>query len=70
MVLNSVVSYWITVVAVRWWGTNIGDIFAFVATLPISLVVSGILLTITLLLWHKQETRRGSEQSLSCGPET
>jgi uncharacterized membrane-anchored protein len=70
MVLNSVVSYWITVVAVRWWGTNIGDIFAFVATLPISLVVSGILLTITLLLWHKQETRRGSGQSLSCGPET
>jgi hypothetical protein len=51
------------VVAVRWWGTNIGDIFAFVATLPISLVVSGILLTIALLLWRKQETRRGSGQS-------
>lgn len=63
MVLTSAVSYWITVVAVRWWGTNVGDIFAFLATLPISLVLSGILMAITLLLWRKRETQCGSDTS-------
>jgi uncharacterized membrane-anchored protein len=58
-VLNSAVSYWIVVVAVRWWGTNVGDILAFVTSLPISLFASGLLLALTLVLWRKRETQRG-----------
>jgi uncharacterized membrane-anchored protein len=57
--LDSAVSYWIVVVAVRWWGTNVGDILAFVTSLSISLIISGLLLVITLVLWRKRETQRG-----------
>jgi len=59
-VMNSIVSYWVVVVAVRWWGTNVGDILAFVTSLSISLIVSGFVLLLTLVLWRKQETQRGS----------
>ncbi|MBB5060884.1 putative membrane-anchored protein [Granulicella aggregans] len=62
-VLNSIVSYWIVVVAVRWWGTNVGDILAFVMSLSLSLVVSGLLLALTLVLWRKRETQRGIGES-------
>jgi uncharacterized membrane-anchored protein len=57
--LDSAVSYWIVVVAVRWWGTNVGDILAFVTSLSISLIISGLLLVITRVLWRKRETQRG-----------
>jgi uncharacterized membrane-anchored protein len=61
--LDSAVSYWIVVVAVRWWGTNVGDILAFVTSLSISLIISGLLLVITLVLWRKRETQRGIGES-------
>ena len=57
--LDPAVSYWIVVVAVRWWGTNVGDILAFVTSLSISLIISGLLLVITLVLWRKRGTQRG-----------
>ena len=58
-ILSSAVSYWIVVAAVRWWGTNVGDILAFVTSLSTSLIISGVLLLITLVLWRKRGTQRG-----------
>jgi uncharacterized membrane-anchored protein len=55
------VSYWICVVAVRWWGTNVGDILAFLLTLSVSMVATGAVLTLTLFFWREPLTKRGAE---------
>ena len=47
------VAYWITVVAVRWWGTNSGDMLAFFIGLTVSMAVTGIALAMILLLWRE-----------------
>jgi uncharacterized membrane-anchored protein len=41
-------SYWVAVAAIRWWGTNVGDISAFFLSLVPSAVVTGLALS-TLL---------------------
>jgi uncharacterized membrane-anchored protein len=45
-------SYWAAIVAIRTWGTNLGDIAAFVLSLPVSMLVSALLLTGTLIVWR------------------
>lgn len=45
-------SYWATIVAIRAWGTNVGDIAAFLLTLPVSMMLSGLLLAGTLIMWR------------------
>ncbi|WP_426440138.1 hypothetical protein [Bradyrhizobium genosp. P] len=52
-------SYWIAVAAVRWWGTNVGDILAFLLTLPVSIVATGAVLTFILCFWREPLTRCG-----------
>jgi uncharacterized membrane-anchored protein len=41
-------SYWVAVAAIRWWGTNVGDISAFFLSLVPSAVITGLALS-TLL---------------------
>jgi uncharacterized membrane-anchored protein len=41
-------SYWVTVAAIRWWGTNVGDISAFFLSLVPSAAIAGFALS-TLL---------------------
>jgi uncharacterized membrane-anchored protein len=53
---TSGVSYWVAIVAVRWWGTNVGDAFAFLATLPVSLSVTGTAMALVLLFWRTRAT--------------
>ncbi len=45
-------SYWLAIVTVRWWGTNAGDILAFVTSLVVSLAVTGLALAAVLLIWR------------------
>lgn len=49
----SAVNYWLAVVAVRTWGTDIGDIFAYLLSLPVSLLLSGLLLAGVLTVWRE-----------------
>nr|WP_321984848.1 hypothetical protein [uncultured Lichenicoccus sp.] len=44
-------AFWLTVVVVRTWGTNVGDLAADTAGLVASTFVSGALLTGLLVLW-------------------
>jgi uncharacterized membrane-anchored protein len=46
-------SYWAAIVAIRTWGTNFGDIAAFVLSLPVSVMLSGLVLAGTLIVWHE-----------------
>lgn len=52
--------YWIAIVAVRWWGTNMGDIFKYLTTLPASLTVTGLGMATVLFLWRDGNEERGS----------
>ena len=45
-------SYWAAIVAIRTWGTNFGDIAAFLLSLPVSMMLSGLLLAGTLIVWR------------------
>ena len=56
--LTSPASYWIAVVAVRWWGTNVGDIAKFLLSLPVSMTITGFILLLTLCLWRTTSTYR------------
>jgi uncharacterized membrane-anchored protein len=49
---RSVIGHWLAIVLVRWWGTNWGDIFAFLLSLPISMVVTTAVLGLVLGLWR------------------
>jgi uncharacterized membrane-anchored protein len=53
LLVRSVAGYWLTIVLVRWWGTNWGDISAFLASLPISLVGTAVVLGCVLGLWPR-----------------
>ena len=53
--VSVIMSYWMTIVAIRTWGTNVGDIFAFVFSLPISLLASALILTGILLIWPQSK---------------
>jgi uncharacterized membrane-anchored protein len=46
-------SYWAAIVAVRTWGTNFGDIAAFFLSLPVSMMLSGLLLAGMLIVWRE-----------------
>lgn len=46
-------SYWAAIVAIRTWGTNFGDIAAFFLSLPVSMMLSGLLLAGTLIVWRE-----------------
>jgi uncharacterized membrane-anchored protein len=46
-------SYWAAIVAIRTWGTNFGDIAAFLLSLPVSMMLSGLLLAGTLMVWRE-----------------
>jgi uncharacterized membrane-anchored protein len=46
-------SYWAAIVAIRTWGTNFGDIAAFLLSLPVSMMFSGLLLAGTLIVWRE-----------------
>lgn len=48
-------SYWVAVVVIRSWGTSVGDIAKFLASLPISLSVSAVALLLTVLFWRPAE---------------
>jgi uncharacterized membrane-anchored protein len=46
-------SYWAAIVAIRTWGTSFGDIAAFFLSLPVSMMLSGLLLAGTLIVWRE-----------------
>jgi uncharacterized membrane-anchored protein len=48
--------YWATIVAIRTWGTNFGDIAAFFLSLPVSMMLSGLLLAGMLIVWREPST--------------
>ncbi|WP_321937502.1 hypothetical protein [Paraburkholderia sp. J8-2] len=48
----SATSYWIAVVVVRWWGTNMGDMSTHVLSLAVSGGATLLVLLATLLLWR------------------
>lgn len=56
-------SYWCAIVAVRWWGTNVGDILAFVTNLTTSLLVTAAAMTAVLVLW-RTSAKGGEERAL------
>ena len=45
--------YWAAIVAIRTWGTNFGDIAAFFLSLPVSMMLSGLLLAGMLIVWRE-----------------
>jgi uncharacterized membrane-anchored protein len=49
-------SYWAAIVAIRTWGTSFGDIAAFLLSLPVSMLVSALLLAGTLVVWHAHQS--------------
>jgi uncharacterized membrane-anchored protein len=54
-------AYWVAVVAVRWWGTNFGDMLAFFLSLTVSLVATGAVLALVLIFWRAPLTERGDD---------
>jgi uncharacterized membrane-anchored protein len=62
---RSSLSYWLAIVAVRWWGTSTGDILAFVTSLLLSLAVTGGALLILLIVW-----REGTSRPLELAPSS
>jgi uncharacterized membrane-anchored protein len=45
-------TYWAAIVAIRTCGTNFGDIGAFLLSLPVSMLLSALLLAGTLIVWR------------------
>jgi uncharacterized membrane-anchored protein len=54
-------AYWITVVVVRWLGTNLGDILAFFVGLTVSMTLTGLALVLVLFLWRVPSTDRSDK---------
>jgi uncharacterized membrane-anchored protein len=58
-------TYWGGIVAIRAFGTNVGDVMAYLLSLPVSIGISALLLATTLTMWHEpvnpevREVRRG-----------
>lgn len=64
------VSYWIVVFGIRWWGTNVGDILAFVATLPVSLALAtGSLIAIVASRRSRADKNSGISSDLAAGEQ-
>lgn len=55
---KSVAGYWLAIVLVRWWGTNWGDISAFLLSLQISSLATTTVLALILGLWRPSSARR------------
>jgi uncharacterized membrane-anchored protein len=49
---TTAVAYWVTIVVVRWWGTNFGDMLAFFLGLTVSMAVTGAALAGVLVVWR------------------
>ena len=49
---KTAVAYWVTVLVVRWWGTNFGDMLAFFLGLTVSMAVTGAALAVVLVVWR------------------
>jgi len=45
-------TYWAAIVEIRTCGTNLGDISAFLLSLPVSMLLSALLLAGTLIVWR------------------
>ncbi|WP_395067818.1 hypothetical protein [Paraburkholderia silvatlantica] len=58
-----IASYWIAVVAIRWWGTNVGDICAYFLSLPASTATTAAGLTVLLLVLRTRPARRNASAS-------
>lgn len=46
-------TYWLGIVAIRAFGTNLGDISAYLLSLPLSIAISALLLATTLTMWNE-----------------
>ncbi|WP_152036687.1 hypothetical protein [Burkholderia pyrrocinia] len=55
-------SYWAVVVAVRWWGTNVGDMSAFFLSLVVSAAITGVALTMLLVIWRAPPIERADDE--------
>jgi uncharacterized membrane-anchored protein len=64
LLVKSVIGYWLTIVLVRWWGTNVGDITAFLLSLPISLVGTAVVLGLILGLWRASKVAASASGNL------
>jgi uncharacterized membrane-anchored protein len=49
--------YWLAIICVRWWGTNMGDILKFLITLPLSVMASAVAMALFLSVWRVPEGR-------------
>jgi uncharacterized membrane-anchored protein len=47
-----VTNYWLAIVIVRWWGTNVGDIFNFVTSIGVSISVTAATMIAVIALWR------------------
>jgi uncharacterized membrane-anchored protein len=56
-------AYWAAIVAVRWWGTNMGDFFAHKYSLMGSGIVSLVSLFVLLIVWQRSEPPQLLEQA-------
>lgn len=56
-------AYWAAIVAVRWWGTNMGDFFAHKYSLIGSGVASFAALLVLLIVWRPAEPPRMLERA-------
>ena len=57
-------SYWIAIVAVRWWGTNTGDISKYLTSLPVSMAVTAAGMAALLTFMPNQRNGEGRILSL------
>lgn len=51
-------AYWVCIVMVRWWGTNLGDMTSFSTSLLTSLIGTAALMSSILMLWREPPGRR------------
>lgn len=53
-------TFWIAIVVVRWWGTNTGDALAIILSLPVSILITGGALLLSIFLWPDPDMRRAA----------
>ena len=51
---SGVASYWIALVCIRWWGTSVGDISAYLLSILVSTALTAAALTVLLFFWPLQ----------------
>lgn len=59
---RSTIAFWCAIVVVRWWGTNVGDILAFVVGLSTSLTVTAVALAGMLAVWRQSKAPARAER--------